>query len=376
MNSSDEQFCGQRLRIARFFRGKSQSDVGEDLEISQQYIAEIERRAKEPTDEVADALAELLGFEYGFFYGPTLDEFKDSECNFRRRRVTPVSIRARALAYGTLLGQFWSYATGKLSLPPDRIPVIDASSRDAIERAAERCRMTWGFGLDTPIGNMVRVVEKAGVPVARFGDVGEKVDAFSRAGMPSIVVLSNKAASKCRCDLAHETAHLVLHRDKVTGIPEVEREAERFGRALLLPRAAFGREFLREFPHTHSGDWEPLFRLKRRWKVSVADMILRANDLGIINKVQYLRLYKELSRKGWLKAEPCEFEREAPEILPTVFSELKSQGIDHADIARTLGWKPETLTEITGVSCEQARPPEARGSARILQLGKRRAVEA
>jgi len=85
-------------------------------------------------------------------------------------------------------------------------------------------------------------------------------------------------------------------------------------------------------------------------------MILRANDLSLINGVQYLRLYKELSRQGWLKKEPYEFDSESPQILSAVFENMKiAKGIDHREIAHTLGWTPQTLTEITGVRAMESR---------------------
>src|SRR5260370_25012247 len=175
-----------------------------------------------------------------------------------------------------------------------------------------------GIEAEAPIKTSVRVIERAGVPVGRFGRISRKVDAFSRAGQARVVVLSNKSPSNCRFDLAHECAHLVLHRNKPTGTPEVEREADYFARALLLPRAAFRREY----PHSVSGSWEVLFQLKRRWRASLVDMIQRASDLSLINGVEHLRLYKELSRQGWLKAEPYEFDHESPEILPTTFQNM------------------------------------------------------
>ena len=83
---------------------ETQDKVGSALEISQQFVGDIERGVKIPTDEMVRALADLLGFEPKFFFGPSLVEFLDSECNFRRRRTTPILIRSIALAYGTLFG--------------------------------------------------------------------------------------------------------------------------------------------------------------------------------------------------------------------------------------------------------------------------------
>jgi len=364
MTESTHTFSGQRLRIARLFRGMTQSDVGEALGISHQFICDLERELKSPTNEMTRALGDLLGFMPEFFYGLTLIEFLDSECNFRRRRVTPISIRARALAFGTLFGQFWSYATAKLNIPSDAMPILQASNKAEIEQAVEWCQAKWGIDPDAPIKNMVHVIERAGVPVARFGSISQKVDAFSRAGQPSVVVLSNKPPSNCRLDLAHECAHLVLHRDRPTGTPEIEREADYFARALLLPHRAFRREF----PRNNRSKWETLFQLKRRWRTSLVDIVRRASDLSLINGVEHLRLYKEMSRQGWLKAEPYEFEHESPAILPRAFEQLKTfKGTDHSDIAHALGWTVDTLVEITNVQIESRQP---RAVVRSLPLGK------
>ena len=243
-----EAFCGGRLRIARTFQGRTQTDLAAQLGISQQFVAQLERGRKQPNAMLVGALSDVLGFEPAFFYGPPLTEFTDAECNFRRRRTTPISVRARALAFGTLFGQLLQYLTQQLRLPKQDLPKLCASNAEEIERAAEHCRLHWGLGLDVPIKNVVRVMERAGVPVTKCPGIGEKVDAFSRAGAPSVLVLTDKPASRCRYDVAHECGHLVLHQGTPTGTADTERAANRFAAALLLPRAGFPREFLSSRP--------------------------------------------------------------------------------------------------------------------------------
>src|SRR5581483_8783348 len=140
-------------------------------------------------------------------------------------------------------GQLLQYLQSRLQLPKQDVPRIRASAAEEIEQAAEHCRMHWGLGLDVPIKNVVRVMERAGVPVTKCPGIGAKVDAFSRAGDLSVLVLTDKPASRCRYDVAHECGHLVLHHDESTGTAEGEAQANRFAAALLLPRAGFAREF-------------------------------------------------------------------------------------------------------------------------------------
>jgi Zn-dependent peptidase ImmA (M78 family)/transcriptional regulator with XRE-family HTH domain len=358
-----EDFSGGRLRIARTFHGRTQADLAEQLGITQQFVAQLERGRKRPNAMLVGALSDVLGFEPGFFYGTPLTEFTDAECNFRRRRTTPISVRARALAFGTLFGQLLQYLTTQLRLPQQEIPQLHASNAEEIERAAERCRLHWGLGLDVPIKNVVRVMERAGVAVTKCPSIGEKVDAFSRAGEPSVLVLTDKPASRCRYDVAHECGHLVLHQGQPTGTLDTEGAANRFAAALLLPRCGFSREFA----SSRRTSWEVLFRLKTRWRVSLAAIIRRAAELSLIGGAEYLRLYKELSARGWLKHEPYEFEHEPPEILPRCFDLLhKNFGLGADDVARVLGWQPVTFSAITGLKALSTENISPQG--RLLHL--------
>jgi Zn-dependent peptidase ImmA (M78 family)/transcriptional regulator with XRE-family HTH domain len=358
-----EDFAGERLRIARTFQGRTQAHLAAQLDVTQQFVAQLERGRKQPNAMLVGALGDVLGFEPEFFYGAPLTEFTDAECNFRRRRTTPISVRARALAFGTLFGQLLQYLRSQLQLPKQDVPHIRVSALEEIERAAEHCRMHWGLGLDLPIKNVVRVMERAGVPVTKCPGIGAKVDAFSRAGEPSVLVLTEKPASRCRYDVAHECGHLVLHHGEPTGTADVEAEANRFAAALLLPRAGFAREF----PQARHRGWEGLFRVKQRWRVSLAAIIRRAAELSLIGGAEYLRLYKELSARGWLKHEPHEFEHELPEILPRALDLLReSFGLERKEVAHVLGWRSATFAAITGL--EQSPMENSLGQGRLLPL--------
>jgi Zn-dependent peptidase ImmA (M78 family)/DNA-binding XRE family transcriptional regulator len=358
-----EDFAGERLRIARTFQGRTQTHLAEQLGVTQQFVAQLERGRKQPSAMLVGALGDVLSFEPEFFYGAPLIEFADAECNFRRRRTTPIAVRDRALAFGTLFGQLLQYLQSQLQLPKPDIPRIRASAPEEIERAAEHCRLHWGLGLEVPIKNVVRVMERAGVPVTKCPGIGAKVDAFSRAGEPSVLVLTAKPASRCRYDVAHECGHLVLHPSEPTGTAEAEAEANRFAAAFLLPHAGFAREF----PQSRQRGWEGLFRLKERWRASLAAIIRRAAELSLIGGAEYLRLYKELSARGWLKHEPHEFEHEAPEILPQALDLLReSFGLEHKEVARVLGWRSATFVAVTGL--EESLVESSPGQGRLLHL--------
>ena len=78
--------------------------------------------------------------------------------------------------------------------------------------------------------------------------------------------------------------------------------------------------------------------------------------MSLIDNIQYRRLYKELSARGWLKNEPHEFEEESPKVVPLILQEFqRSYGMSRRDVAHALGWKPDTFSEVTGLDIQDTQ---------------------
>ncbi len=364
---SKSEFVGARVRLARSFHGWTQADLGERVGVTHQYIGYLETGHKLPTDLTVEAIGDATGFGPGFFHRPLVDEFRDEECHFRRRTTTPVSVRTRVLAHGTLFGALVSYIDKLIDLPKDDVPTGRVQGLEQIEVAAERCRMQWGLGRDLPIKNLTRAIERAGVVVTRFEGASAKIDAFSRAGKRSVVILNTEkdAPSRTRFDLAHETGHLVMHGGLTTGDSDTEKEADRFASALLLPRAGY----VREFPRGDRIDWPALLRLKKRWGASVSAQIRRAYDLRLIDAAQYQRAYKYIAAKGWLKGEPDEPEVEQPEIVNLSLTEIERHfGMPPVEISRRLNWRRPVFERVAGVAFPDEQEPTPSGRVVHLDL--------
>lgn len=373
MKVARSEFSGSRLRLARAFKGLTQHELGELVGVTHQYIGYLEAGHKLPTDVLVDAIAHECGFAPDFFFGEPIEEFRDEDCHFRRRASTPVSVRTRVLAHGTLFATLVTYLDEALSLPEDNVPSIRVQSREDIERAADACRERWGLGRDVPIKNVTRAVERAGVVVTRFDGSSTKIDAFSRSGRRSVIVLNTDkdSPSRTRFDLAHETGHLVMHGGLVTGDGDSEAQADQFGSAFLLPRTGFAREF----PRAERIDWTALFRLKTRWGASVAAIVRRAYDLRLIDAASYQRAYKFMAGQGWLKGEPEEIQFEAPELVPLSLAQLeKHLNATPLDVCKALRWTAETFRIVTGIAVPEYEPPPADNT--VVQLALIRAEQA
>ncbi len=346
MSSRTQEFSGERLRLARVFNGLSQAELGARVEVTHASISQAENGVRQPSSSVVEKLAEVLGFVQSFFFQAAPAEYREEECYFRRRKTTPLGVRNRILATGTLFGELAATLEASVRLPPYNVPVIRISSTEEIEVAADRVRVAWGLNTDAPIQSMTRALERAGVVIARFAASAGKIDAFSRAGTRGTIVLNTDkgSTSRARHDKAHECGHLVMHAGLDHDSDEQEAQADRFASALLMPRAAFVREFPR--PGANRIQIDSLIPMKVRWKSSLAAIVRRAFDLRLISAAQYQAAFKQYYARHLHRGEPMEPPDEPPELVRLAFEVLEKQGVARADVIRQLGWTDGVLTRV------------------------------
>ena len=335
-------FHGERLRLARLFRGMTLEELGARVAATRQYMHQIETAAgKVPTAEMVDALAVVLGVLPTFFNQPLPGGIAPEHCHFRKQATTPQTVVQQVLARGTLLDMVVDAIAQEVELPRVNFPQIPAAAFREVEVAAEAARLHWGLGLCGPVQSVTRVVEGAGAIVTHFPGLSERLDALSMHRPRPLIVRSTAKSSlvRLRFDLAHECGHLVMHQGVETGDSETEAQANRFASAFLLPARAFAAEFPRRGRYL---DWTALYALKRRWGVSVRAIVRRAYDLEIIDAAQYRTANVHLVRAGQARGEPGDNDwpwPEEPELLSLALAALEqeSQGAI-LGLARSLGF--------------------------------------
>lgn len=347
------RIAGEQLRLARMAHGRSLEDVGASVGATRQFIHQLETNARSPSEDMIGALCDVLGVDCSFLAEAVPSSVRPEQCHFRGHVNRPASLTSQILARGTLLDRFMAVAEQYLALPPVSFPDIPATSAEEIERAAEEARRYWGLGVTGPIISMMRVVENAGAIVTHFGDLSERVDAFSMDRRRPIIVRSSLKQSlfRQRFDLAHECGHLVMHRGVQTGDRITEDQAHRFASAFLFPRATV----LREFPRGSWIDWNALLELKRRWKISVRALVRRGYDLNLLTAAQYRRANIHLMKTGQAKVEQLDddpaFPIEQPELLQSAVGALESAVYGGARrVASEIGLSNQMLELITGLS--------------------------
>jgi len=142
-------------------------------------------------------------------------------------------------------------------------------------------------------------------------------------------------------DAAHELGHLVLHAVD-NRIPNRDRElaARRFGPAFLMPKSAV----VAEVPY--AATISQLRRAKRLWGVSLAGMIHRAHDLGLLSDWQYRSSMIDISRCGYRTNEPDSMPHETSQVFGKVFAALRHRDFSPADIAAELSLPLDELNKV------------------------------
>jgi Zn-dependent peptidase ImmA (M78 family) len=365
-----KKFKGCNLRVARLFAEKSLDDVAAHAGKTRQYIHKLEvEEDANPTDSLADKMADFLAVERGFFFDAVLAPIHDQNVHFRKQFTTRALIKHIAIAKAEMFEHVVSTLDRKCSLPDLSFPDgSKARTVDDIERVAESFRSAMSLG-QGPITNMTRLAESCGAVVTTFAGVSEHVDALSVSAARPIIVRNDAKRSpfRQRFDIAHEVGHLILHQGVVTGDHRTEGEANRFASALMLPRAMMLKFFPR--PRGRRLSWVALAEFKRNWKVSKAAILYRARQLDLLSDDQYRTGVIHLTQSGQAReeSEDKEYEFEVPEIVRSCVDVLYREArVTHDELARQMNIKPRIL-ESLGIGPSLLEVPKPH-SAQVIPL--------
>ncbi len=310
-------FDRERLTLARELRGLTKLELAEKIGKTPSAVSQFESGRARPDGQTVGRIVLALAMPAGFFANSP-DAIPYSlialdHCHFRSLRSASQRDRRMLLAHGSMICGLLSFLERKVSLPVEQVTPLAALPKDleGIETLATDVRRRWGLGLG-PIGNMTNLLERHGVVVIPIEEACREVDAFSlwNERRPTIFLVMEKGStSRTRMDASHELGHLLMHADVAAGSPQLERQATHFGSAFLMPRDSFFHEAPSRI------DWDHVWELKRRWKVSGAAIVRRSYDLGVISEAAYRRAFMHLNQTGEREREPHEPLHEHPASL-------------------------------------------------------------
>lgn len=359
-------FNEKRFALARKRRGMTKKMLAERVGVSERSITGYESGTQEPEAPTIRKISDALRFPEAFFFGDAPELLTPDVASFRSLSKMSAKQRNSALGAGSVALMLNDWIESKFELPTPDVPdlgrdhgALDADGGDSSsiegaddypsqagsqdpEAAAETLRAHWGLG-ELPIKNMIALLESKGIRVYSLAIDAKEVDAFSvwNGGKPFVFLNTYKSAEHCRFDAAHELGHLVLHKHGQTQGPELEREANAFASAFLMPRGSV----LANAPRVAT--LPTLVKHKKHWAVSVAALNYRLHSLGLTTDWTYRTLCIQLAEAGFRKSEPEGVPHERSLLLEKVFSILRHEGTSKASVARQLDIEPDEINELT-----------------------------
>ncbi len=328
-------FNPTRLTIARKRRGLTKRRLATLTGVDPRSVSAYEADDMEPSAATLERLAAALKFPAGFFDRDNLALPALQTVSFRAMKSMTATQRNRALSAAALAEEFADWLDEQFELP---LPDLPDLSRDDPETAADALRALWNLG-ERPIRNAIHLLEAHGVRVFSLAEECHAVDAFSywRGRVPYAFLNTTKSAERARLDAAHELGHLVLHTEGRSEAKKEEQEAQRFGAAFLMPRgsvlaAVHGQPTV-----------ESLIRLKRRWNVSLAALVRRLYDLGVISRWHYQMLYVQISQAGYRRSEPDPIPHESSKVFGKVLEHLREDRQGLGSVAGALCFPTDAL---------------------------------
>ena len=385
-----KSFNGQRLRQARLYKGLSINDLAELLGVSKQAISQYETSNVTPDFDKMRIITNKLNFPSSYFFQEDSFDINAKTTYFRALLSANKNARLQQVVKIKHLAMIYEILSNYLEFPQLNIPDISESlNSDEIDydAIAQKVREYWGIS-KKPIEDFPYLLEKNGIIVASYPVSQDNIDAYSQKinidGQDKfIIVLSDDKNSAVRSnfDAAHELGHILLH-DWNLDLEELSREdfkkqekqANNFAAAFLLPKETFLKDV-----SLYPRDLKYYIELKRKWKVSISAMLIRANKLGVINDNQYQYLMKQMAFNKWRQNEPLDnvIIKQEPILLSKSIEMLIGNNVFNAQelldelAENNISMKADEVEKLLKLPEGTLSPREERNIASIVNLKKK-----
>lgn len=334
----------KQITFARVRRRLTKAQLAKELGVTSRSVQNYEAGTPAPDLETLAKIAKLLNFPQQFFFiEDEMPSIGADAASFRSLSRMSDAMKNCALNAGAIGFKINEWMEGRFNLPQADLPDLSDLSP---ESAAATLRRMWGLG-NAPIPNMIHLLESKGIRVFSLAEEAREVDAFCTwyEGKPFVFLNTKKSAERSRFDAAHELGHLVrdvysMQHGKVHA-PEMEREADAFAAAFLMPEDSI----LVNKPPVFSIKY--LLKLKHYWGVSLAALAYRYKSLGQMTEWGYRSICIEIAKSGYRTNEPEPMEPECSQLLVKVFDFLQSQNLGRAEIAQSLHLSVSEINDLT-----------------------------
>ena len=265
--------------------------------VSKQALSKYEKGVMMPENKTLVALAKALDVSLDYFFRPMSSinkvEFrKKSTLGVKKQQQVKECVRDIAERYITV-EQLLSINIAFQNPIKD----IVVGNCDSVENAVRELRKSWWTGMRN-LSNVVELMEDKGIKVlmVEFDEGFEGLSAWVNDNEFPVVVLNKRmTVERIRFTAMHELGHLLLNIPAALPEKEKEKICHRFANAMLLPREALFEEIGEK---RKSIALPELVAIKEQYGISVAAILMRMRDLGIINASCYKNFYINILSKN------------------------------------------------------------------------------
>ena len=307
MNTDPQSIFSKRLEQARKMRGLSLRALAGQMQgtVTAAALHKYETGQMLPGRAALIALAGALRQSVDYFFRPPTVELAQIE--FRKRGK--LKVKEQAAVKERARDFFERYLEVEQLLGVDTgfenpLAAITIRQPEDVEAAAGQIRAAWQLGA-APLPNVLELLEDRQIKVYEL-EAPESFDGLSGwAGkMPVVVVNKLFPADRKRLTALHELGHLLLKCQDGFTAKEIEKLCHRFAGALLLPKDVFVEEFGGKRDKITVNE---LCGLKKHYGISIAAIMARAKNLGLVTDYFYVRFNMRLNARHWRQVEPVEY---------------------------------------------------------------------
>lgn len=347
--------------LARESRGLTQRELAERLSVSPGWLSRVEGGLRGVQDMKLRQLSEVLDYPVDFFvqkepiYGLGI-----TEVFHRKRRIvaektlnkiySQINIRRM-----NLIKMLRGVEIGEINIRPIHMDEFDGNAKDVARLVRARWHLPHG-----PIQNLMKAFEDARGIVISMDFRTNTIDAISYwppDTPPLFFVNVYSPSDRLRFTLCHELGHIIMHQDAMF-TPDIEKQADEFASEFLMPEIEI-RPYLTDLY------LEKLATLKQFWKVSMAALLKRATDLGVITHRQSRTLWMQMGKAGYRTREPVELD------LPVEKPSLEKEIVD--TYIEDMGYTISELGKLLCLSTKEVMNDYI-GSEQRLRDKERRAI--
>jgi transcriptional regulator with XRE-family HTH domain len=359
--NQNSEFNADRIRLLLDLRGWTQGLLAAKADVSNGTLSNIINGKRPFTTKYAEALSMVSGLPLNFFVLRE-EEIEPTDLTFRKTRGT----KTRKVKELTAEYSLFSSAVVTVAdmcgvqersawiegLSPAHNPTVDE-----IERIAAAVRTRLGVESSGPVRNVMRSLEKGGVIIAPMStrvdpalDGADRLEGITwprnpRSPLAVGYFRGSRSGDGIRFTIAHELGHAILQRNRRPSSDKLcEDEASYFASAFLFPeqdaRAAIDeRMTLAEFTSIKAG-----------WGISIAAIVRRARDLGIISPERYRSMQIQINRYHWRHKEPVVVNEERP----IYFKQLLGAAFGTVETATDVSASAMSVERFLGIPFEMA----------------------